>query len=70
MVDIEECSLRTFKKDLFTALNSTMEIHHGVTSELAQFFSSREIALIDFAKADRLRAERLEDSVVLDHLGL
>jgi len=45
-----------------------MEIHHRVANEWAQFFSCRQIAFIDLTEADGLRAERLENSVVLDDL--
>ena len=70
MIDIEKCALRPFKENFFVALKGTMKIDHGVPDELAQLFSNREITFVDFTKADRFRAQCLEDSIVLTHLGL
>src|SRR5215471_18634160 len=70
MIDIKECSLCSFEKNLFAPLHGAMEIHHRVADKWAQSFARGEIAFIDLPKADRLCAERLENSVVLGHLGL
>ena len=70
MIDIEKGTLRSFKQDFFPASEGTMQIYNGVGDEWAQFFSSREITFVNVAKADRLGAKRLENSVVLEHLGL
>ena len=47
-----------------------MQIHNGVGDERPQFFSGSEVTFVHVAKTDRPRAKRLEDSVVLEHLGL
>ena len=70
MVDIEECSLRTFKQDFLAPFDRTMEIHHGIGHERPQIFAGCEIAFVDLAKTNWFRAERLQDSVVLDNFGL
>src|SRR5438552_9800040 len=70
MVDIEECSLCTFKQDLFVSLDGVMEIDNRVCYEGTQFFASGQVSFVDPPKTDWLRAEGLEDSVVLDHLRL
>ena len=43
MIDIEECSLRAFEKNLFSALQRLMQIDHRVRDERPQFFPGREI---------------------------
>src|SRR5437899_7731619 len=70
MVDIEERSLCTFKQDLFVPLDGVMEIDNRVCYEGTQFFASGQVSFVDLPKTDWLRAEGLEDSVVLDHLRL
>src|SRR2546427_13265256 len=47
-----------------------MEIDNRVCYEGTQFFASGQVSFVDLPKTDRLRAEGLEDSVVLDHLRL
>ena len=47
-----------------------MQIHNGVGDERPQFFSGSQITFVHVAKTDRPCAKRLEDSVVLEHLGL
>jgi len=47
-----------------------MQIHDRVANEWAQSLACCQIAFIDLSKTDRLRAECLENSVVLGHLGL
>src|SRR5436189_2272298 len=69
MVDIEECSLRAFKQDLFSALNCAVKIHHGIGHEWTQVFAGCQITFVYFPKTDRLRTEALKDSVVLNQLG-
>src|SRR5438477_2045268 len=70
MIDVQKCALCTFKENFFPALEGTMKINHCVLDKWPQLFSSRKITFIDLAKNDRPCAERLKDSVVLDHLGL
>src|SRR5207245_11624354 len=70
MINIEECSLCSFEENLFAPLHGAMEIHHRTAHEWAQFVACRQIAFIDLSKTDRLGAQRLENSVVLDHFGL
>ena len=70
MINIEKCALCPFKKNFFVALKGTMQKHNRVADERAQFFASRPITFVDFAKTDRLCTERLEDSVVVEDLGL
>jgi hypothetical protein len=47
-----------------------MKIYDCVADKRAQPFARGKITLVDFAKTDRFCAKRLEDSVVLSHLGL
>ena len=70
MIDIEKCSLRPFKENFFAAFKGTMKIDHCVPDEWTQLFSNREIPFVDFTKTNRLCPERLEDSVIFEHLGL
>src|SRR5437899_11945908 len=70
MINIEKCALRPFKKNFFVALKCTMQKHNRIGDERAQFFTSRQITFVDLAKTDRLCTERLEDSIVLEDLGL
>src|SRR5206468_7929637 len=70
VVNIKKCALRALKKDFLTALEGPVKIHDRVADEGAQLLSRSKITFIDLAKADRFRAQRLEDFVVLKHLGL
>jgi len=59
------------KRIFFAPLHGAVEIDDCVANEWAQFFACRQIAFIASSKTDRLRAKRLENSVVLlDHLGV
>ena len=70
MIDIEECSLRAFEQDLFAAIHRPVQVNHRVRHIRPQFFAGSKIRFVHVAKTDRLRTERLKDSVVLDDLGL
>jgi hypothetical protein len=70
MINIEKCALRPLKEDFLTTFKGTMKIHNRVADEGAQLFSSLKITFADLAKANRFRAQCLEDSIVLKHLGL
>ena len=70
MIDVQKCALRTFKENFSPALEGAMKINHRVLNKWPQLFSGCEITFVDFTKTDWLCTERLEDSIVLDHLGL
>ena len=70
MIDVEERPLRTFKKNLFPALQRPVQVHDCVCDERPQLFACFEIRLIDFAEIDRSGAEGLQDAIVLPNLCL
>ena len=70
MVDIEECSLRAFEQDLFATIHRAVQVNHRVRHIRPQFFAGSKIGFVHIPKTDRLRTERLKDSVVLSDLGL
>ena len=70
MIDIEEGSLCAFEKDLFSLLQSAMQIDDRVRDERPQLLSHRQKIGVHFGEGNRARAECFEDAVVLAHLGL
>ena len=69
VVDVEESALRAFEQDLLSLLQRVMQIDDGVGDERPQFFAGREKIRVHFREGDRSGAERLQDAVVLLHLG-
>src|ERR1700720_1445834 len=70
MVDVEECSLRTFEQDLFASIHRAMQVNHRIRDVRPQLFTGSKICFVNLTKTDWLGTERLKDSVVLNDFGL
>jgi hypothetical protein len=70
VINVEKCALRALKEDFLPAFQSAMKVDDRVADEGAQIFPSSKITFVELAKADRFRAQCLEDFIVLEHLGL
>src|SRR5689334_18022406 len=70
MVDVEECSLRAFKQDLFAAIDRFVQVDDRICHVRPQFFTGSKIRFIDIAKTDRLRTKGVKDSIVLQNFCL
>src|SRR3982074_2513608 len=70
VIDVEKSSLGAFEQDFLFALQGAMKVDHRVRHKWPQLPARLQITVIHFAIIDRLRAERLEDAIVLPDLGL